>query len=44
MAPKGKKTIEKKNVALKTLMIEYVPIGSIRPNPYNPNQQSDHEF
>ncbi|KKL98182.1 hypothetical protein LCGC14_1827000, partial [marine sediment metagenome] len=41
---KGKKVIEKKNVALKTLKIEYVSIENLRENPYNPNRQSDHEF
>jgi len=30
--------------ALERLMVEYVPITSIRPNPYNPNRQSAHDF
>lgn len=41
---KGKKEIEKKNVSLKELVIEYVPIDSIKPNNYNPNRQSEHDF
>jgi len=41
---KGKKEIEKKNKALDTLTIEYVSIDSIRPNDYNPNRQSEHDF
>lgn len=43
-AKKGRKVLEKKNVALKTLRITYVEIGALKPNPYNPNRQSDHEF
>jgi ParB/RepB/Spo0J family partition protein len=30
--------------ALEKLAVEYVPIGSIGPNPYNPNRQSPHDF
>jgi ParB-like chromosome segregation protein Spo0J len=41
---KGRKAIEKKNRALERLVIEYVPANSIRPNAYNPNRQSDHDF
>lgn len=41
---KGKKEIEKKNVSLSELSIEYVPITSIKPNNYNPNRQSEHDF
>lgn len=41
---KGKKTVEKKNQVLERLKIEYVSVDSIRPNDYNPNRQSDHEF
>lgn len=41
---KGQAVIEKKNAALERLAIEYVPIGSIHPNTYNPNRQSEHEF
>jgi ParB-like chromosome segregation protein Spo0J len=41
---KGQAVIEKKNAALERLAIEYVPIGSIHPNTYNPNRQTEHEF
>lgn len=41
---KGQKVIEKKSQALQALKIEYVPVTSIKPNSYNPNRQSDHEF
>lgn len=41
---KGRKTVEKKANALKTLKVEYVPHDSIKPNDYNPNRQSDHDF
>ncbi len=41
---KGKAALEKKNEALENLSIEYVEIGTVKPNNYNPNRQSDHEF
>ena len=41
---KGKAGLEKKNEALEKLAIEYVEIGTVKPNNYNPNRQSDHEF
>ena len=41
---KGKKAVEKKLQSLSALTIEYVPIGSIKPNDYNPNRQSEHDF
>ena len=41
---KGKKTIEKRFQTLKQLKIEYVPVGDIHPNEYNPNRQSEHDF
>lgn len=41
---KGKAIIEKKNVSLKELAIEYVSVDSIKPNNYNPNRQSEHDF
>lgn len=44
MTDKGKKEIEKKNIVLKELKIHYVPHENIRPNRYNPNRQSEHEF
>lgn len=44
MPDRGKKVIEKKNIALETLNIEYVPIEAIQPNSYNPNRQNPHDF
>lgn len=41
---KGQAEIEKKNTALGSLTIEYVPVDSINPNDYNPNRQNDHDF
>lgn len=41
---KGRKAVEKLTSKLGILSVEYVPIDSIYPNPYNPNRQSDHEF
>ena len=41
---KGRKQIEKKNRVLGTLKIEYVGVDSIKPNAYNPNRQSEHDF
>lgn len=44
MSDKGKKVVEKKFQALEKLRIEYVPITQIKPNDYNPNRQSEHDF
>jgi len=41
---KGRAAVEKKGRALERLVVEYVPLRSIKPNSYNPNRQSDHEF
>lgn len=41
---KAKKQILDKAKDLKQLKVEYVPLDSIKPNNYNPNRQSDHEF
>lgn len=41
---KGKAKIVKLNKELKTLQIAYVPANSVKPNSYNPNRQSDHDF
>jgi ParB-like chromosome segregation protein Spo0J len=41
---KGAAAIEKKNQVLQQLRVQYVPLGSIHPNAYNPNRQSDHDF
>lgn len=34
----------KQNVKLETLVMEYVAIDSLKPNEYNPNRQSEHDF
>lgn len=41
---KGRKAVEQASVKLERLTIDYVPIGSVTPNDYNPNRQSDHDF
>lgn len=41
---KAKKKILDKAKTLEKLKIEYVSIDTVRPNDYNPNRQSDHEF
>lgn len=41
---KGRAAIAKKNKVLQRLAVEYVPIESIKPNQYNPNRQSEHDF
>ena len=43
-AAKGLDSIVKKASALQRLVIEYVPIDSIKPNSYNPNRQDEKEF
>ena len=40
---KGRKAIEHTKQRLERLTIEYVPVGSIKPNAYNPNRQSEQE-
>ena len=40
----GKKEVAKETIQLSKLQIEYVPVDSIKPNQYNPNRQSEHEF
>jgi ParB/RepB/Spo0J family partition protein len=45
MAKRASKTPPiKTNVALETLVIEYVPIESVKPNEYNPNRMSEKDF
>lgn len=44
LTKKGAKAVEKKAIALQTLAIEYLDIGAVTPNDYNPNRQSDHDF
>jgi len=41
---KGRKAVDKANKALESLRVEYVPIGSLKPNDYNPNRQGDGDF
>ncbi|MEX2430290.1 MAG: ParB N-terminal domain-containing protein, partial [Dehalococcoidia bacterium] len=41
---KGRRAVEKTTRALQRLVVEYLPIGDVRENPYNPNRQDDHEF
>ena len=36
--------VDKKNVVLGTLKVEYFPVDAIKPNDYNPNRQSTHDF
>lgn len=43
-ADKGRKVVEKKAQQLERLVVEYVPVESIKPNAYNPNRQSEHDF
>jgi ParB-like chromosome segregation protein Spo0J len=46
MAPKtkGRAAVEKQNKSLERLNVEYVRIDAIKPNAYNPNRQSEHDF
>lgn len=44
IAKKGRKAVEKKARALTRLAVEYVGVETIKPNRYNPNRQSDHDF
>lgn len=41
---KGQAAVEKAAAQLETLSVEYVEIDWVKPNSYNPNRQSDHEF
>lgn len=40
----AKKDAAKNNVVLEKLKVEYVAVGDLKPNAYNPNRQSDHDF
>lgn len=40
---KGKAQIEKLNQRLEKLEVQYVAVADIKPNPWNPNRQSEHE-
>jgi ParB/RepB/Spo0J family partition protein len=37
-------SVEKNNNVLENLEIDYLPVDSIKPNSYNPNRQSEHDF
>lgn len=39
-----KPDVQKNNTVLDQLDITYVPVGQIKPNSYNPNRQSAHDF
>ncbi len=41
---KGRKEVEKKVETLQALKVEYLPIDALKPNKYNPNRQSEHDF
>lgn len=41
---KGESAVEKTNKALKRLSIKYVSVEDLKPNSYNPNRQSEHDF
>ena len=41
---KGQAQIDKRNQVLERLAIEYVPLDAVKPNEYNPNRQSEHDF
>ena len=41
---KGRRKVEKKAKMLEKLNVEYINLDSLKPNDYNPNRQSDHDF
>lgn len=41
---KGRAAVTRKATKLETLTIEYVDVEDLRPNDYNPNRQSEHDF
>ena len=41
---KGRVQVEKRNVVLARLVVEYVSVEAIKANDYNPNRQSQHDF
>ena len=41
---KARKEVAKTNRVLTTLAVEYMAVDAIKPNPWNPNRQSDHDF
>jgi len=41
---KGRRKVEKKAKMLERINVEYINLDSLKPNDYNPNRQSDHDF
>ena len=41
---RGRREVAKKANALETLKVEYLPVGVLCPNSYNPNRQSEADF
>lgn len=41
---KGKAAVDKNFSTLERLAVEYVPVGNLKPNAYNPNRQDPHDF
>lgn len=41
---KGQAEVERKASQLERLSVEYVNVDQVKPNEYNPNRQSDHDF
>lgn len=41
---KGRGAVAKKAERLETLKVEYIRLGDLQPNDYNPNRQSDYDF
>ena len=39
-----KTSVNKRNVVLEQLAVIYLPVEAIKPNSYNPNRQSEHDF
>lgn len=40
----GRVKVKKNNTVLDQLKVEYLPVDQIKPNSYNPNRQSEHDF
>ena len=41
---RGAEAVEAQAKKLERLSVDYVPVGRLKANPYNPNRQSDHDF
>lgn len=44
MERRGRKAVERKSAKLERLIVEYVPVDKLRPNTWNPNRQTEHDF